>query len=309
MRLVILLVGLVSGISCKQHAHATHTHHLHLHPAKKFNIVTQAGKEVTDSLMVMMKGKDGTAGKPGSPGDPGLPGLPGPPGPPGLKGTRGVCSKEQCESDELKALIYRVMMVDKHVKDKINQTNVAATTTSPTQGMTIKETSTTPASSQRPNTPTQPQSSPSQAAAPQAAVAPPASSQVPAPAQGQPAPPIPVPASPPQVVWGSPAPPPVSPPAPVSPYGFSVQSTLAAPGTVIGSNGEVDIQGVVTPQVSVIQGYPGNPGYTPGTSRGTLFKKSSILSSGSNTEAKHIPKKSAHHSTVHPKTKSLSHKS
>lgn len=76
---------------------------------------------------------------------------------------------------------------------------------------------------------------------PKAAVSPPVSS-VAAPVQGQPAPAVAVPATSPQVLWGSPSPPPVSPPLP-SPFGgFTIQSTLEAPGTILGGNGQVDIQ-------------------------------------------------------------------
>lgn len=45
MSLLVFLAVLVSGISCKQHEE---THHVsYPHPAKKFNIVTQSGKDVT----------------------------------------------------------------------------------------------------------------------------------------------------------------------------------------------------------------------------------------------------------------------
>ncbi|XP_015757731.1 PREDICTED: uncharacterized protein LOC107337124 [Acropora digitifera] len=126
----------------------------------------------------------------------------------------------------------------KYIKDKINQSNAALVTTpSPPQAVTKPGPATTPAPPQKPVTPplapTQ-QIPPTQP--PKATVAPPA------PPQNQPAPStIPVSTSPPQVVWGPPAPPPVSSPGP-APFGFSIQSTLEAPGTVIGNNGHVDIQ-------------------------------------------------------------------
>lgn len=288
MNLLVFLALLVSGISSKHYVDANYVSHPH--PAKKFNIVTQPGKDATDSMMVMMKGRDGAAGKDGTQGAPGLPGPPGQVGPPGLKGTQGICSKEQCESDRLQSLIYRVVLLEKYIKDKINQSNAAlATTPSPPQAVTTPGPATTPAPPQKPVipplAPTQ-QIPPTQP--PKATVAPPA------PPQNQPAPStIPVSTSPPQVVWGPPAPPPVSSPGP-APFGFSIQSTLEAPGTVIGNSGQVDIQGVVTPQVSVIQGYPGNPG----TPRGSLVKKSRIFSDGSDTpKTKHVHKKSVHHST------------
>ena len=131
----------------------------------------------------------------------------------------------QCESDQLKSLIYRVVFLEKYIKDKINQSNAAlATTPSPPQAVTTPGPPTAP-TQQLP--PTQP---------PKATVAPPA------PPQSQPAPSaIPVSTSPPQVVLGPPAPPPVSSPGP-APFGLSIQSTLEAPGTVIGNNGQVDIQ-------------------------------------------------------------------
>lgn len=93
MNLLVFLALLVSGISSKHYVDANYVSHPH--PAKKFNIVTQPGKDATDSMMVMMKGRDGAAGKDGTQGAPGLPGPPGQVGPPGLKGTQGICSKEQ----------------------------------------------------------------------------------------------------------------------------------------------------------------------------------------------------------------------
>ena len=146
----------------------------------------------------------------------------------------------QCESDRLKSLIYRVVLLEKYIKDKINQSNAAsATTPSPPQAVSTPGPATTPAPPQKPATPPPPtaptqQTPPTQP--PKATVAPPA------PPQNQPAPSsIPVPVSPPQVVWRPPAPPPVSSPGP-APFGFSIQSTMEAPGTVLGNNGQVDIQ-------------------------------------------------------------------
>lgn len=308
-RLLAVLLLLVADISCTKHAR--HPNHLkEEHSVKKFNIMTQGGQQ--DSMMVMMKGMDGTAGRRGPTGDPGSPGNRGAPGPPGLKGTQGVCTKEQCESDELKALIQRVLELEKYVKDKQNQTKpassqganaptpqpskAAAASQAPSSGQSqpASATAVPSGSTQKPYT-----SSPQ----PPKPAALPASSPVPASAQGQPAPFTSVPAGSPQVIWSNPAPPPVSP----SPFGVTIQSTLEAPGTVLGGTGQVDIQGVVTPQVSVVQGYPGSAGNTPGFQRG--FKKSRIFSNEAVTRQKHVPKKAAYRSAVHHKTRTPMHTS
>lgn len=277
--------------------------------------------------MVMMKGQDGTDGKNGSQGDPGLPGSPGPPGLAGLKGAQGFCTKEQCESNELKLLIQRVLVVEKYVKDQQKQAPPQPPRTSapgavPGQGQPA------PAGSpQGPNAPPlqpsragqgQPASAPSvPSGPPQGANTPPPQPSKPVPGQSQsasapagspppqppkpapaPAPAVPavpaVPAGSPQVLWGTVTPSAASIPL-SSPVGVTIQSTLEAPGTLLEGNGQIDIQGVVTPQVSM-QRYNvmGNPGVQPGTA----FKKSRISSHRAVTKPKHAHKKSKHHSTV-----------
>ena len=95
-----------------------------------------------------------------------------------------------------------------------------------------------------------PSSAPAPAVSPQAPAPSPAPSQVQAPGSPSPAPaPVPVrpqtppsvvlPASPGQVLWASPAPSQVPMAVPV---GFTVQSTVEAPGTFPGGNGQVEIQ-------------------------------------------------------------------
>ncbi|XP_020613700.1 uncharacterized protein LOC110051930 isoform X2 [Orbicella faveolata] len=332
MELALLLV-LVSGISCRAHAqHLKHSHLKDVHPAKKFNIVAHSRNE--DNMVVVLKGRDGSSGQNGTQGDPGLPGQRGPPGVPGSKGTPGVCTKEQCESNELKLLIQRLNALEKYVKDKQNQTGgepCIKPTPQVTPGTTkICPTTPTPLT---PTTPTQkpypalpqppavaapvpaPAVSP-QSPAPAPAPAPTASPQAPAPAPGQvqapgsPSPasaPVPVkpqtppsvvvPASPAQVLWASPAPSQVPMAVPV---GFTVQSTVEAPGTFPGGNGQVEIQGVVTPQVSV-QGYSATPGTVQAAQPSTTFKKSSISSKVA-TKPKHGHKTFSRHTADHHKT-------
>ncbi|KAL9980862.1 hypothetical protein ACROYT_G009501 [Oculina patagonica] len=326
MELAILLV-LISGISCREHArHQKHSHLKDVHSAKKFNILAHSKNE--DSMVVVLKGQDGSSGQNGTQGDPGLPGPRGPPGLPGLKGAPGVCTKEQCESNELKLLIQRLNALEKYVKDKQNQTGAQPQPcVQPTQQVTpgaAKICPTTPS----PSTPTTPTHGPNTAttkpntAPPQppkvSSPSPPVSPPAPAPAQVQalgsppPAPaaaPVPVPpsvvlpSSPAQVLWASPA---ASPVPMAVPVGFTVQSTVEAPGTYPG-NGQVEIQGVVTPQVSV-QGYPGTPGTVQAAQPGTAFKKSSISSKHTaKPKPKRGNKKSTHHNAVHHKQRA--HKS
>lgn len=229
--------------------------------------------------MVLLKGSDGSDGQNGTQGDLGSPGPAGPPGLPGSKGAPGVCTKEQCESNELKLLIQRLTALEKYVKDKQPcvkptppQVIPSGAKICPTPPPTTP-TSTTPPL--RPNTsPPQPAPGPVQLPSSPSPPAPP-----PPPAVVVPAP------SPAQVLWASPAPAPV----PV-PLGLTVQSTVEAPGTFPGGNSEVQIQGVVTPQMSV-QGY---------TQPGAPFKKSRIAAKGA-SKPKRGHKKSAHHNTVHYK--------
>lgn len=156
----------------------------------------------------------------------------------------------QCESDELKALIQRVLELEKYVKDKQNQTKpassqganpptpqpskAAAASQAPSSGQSQPASATAAPSGSTQKPYTSPPQPPKPAALP-------ASSPVPASAQGQPPPFTSVPAGSPQVIWSNPAPPPVSPPLP-SPFGVTIQSTLEAPGTVLGGTGQVDIQ-------------------------------------------------------------------
>lgn len=274
-------------------------------------------------MVVVLKGRDGSSGQNGTQGDSGVPGQRGPQGPPGSKGAPGVCTKEQCESNELKLLIQRLNALEKYVKDKQNQTGgepcikptpkvkpgaakICPTTPTPS-------TPTTPPQRPYPGPPQQPPTVPAPAPAP--APAPVVSPQVPAPAPAQvqapgspsPAPvPVPVkpqsppsvivPASPAQVLWASPAPSQVPMAVPV---GFTVQSTVEAPGTFPGGNGQVEIQGVVTPQVSV-QGYSATPGTVQAAQPSTTFKKSSIASKVA-AKPKHGHKTSSHQSADHHK--------
>lgn len=153
--------------------------------------------------------------------------------------------------------------LEKYVKDKQNQTGAQPQPcVKPTQQVTPGATKicpTTPApsppttSSQGPHT-AAPQ--PPKVAAPSPPVSAPGPAPAPAPAQVQgpgtpsPAPaPVPakpqtppsmvVPSSPAQVLWASPA----AAPVPMAvPVGFTVQSTVEAPGTFPGGNGQVEIQ-------------------------------------------------------------------
>lgn len=163
----------------------------------------------------------------------------------------------QCESNELKLLIQRLNALEKYVKDKQNQTGgepCIKPTPQVTPG-TAKICPTTPTPLTTTTPPQKPYPAPPQPPA-VAALVPPVSPQAPAPAQVQapsspsPAPaPVPVkpqtppsvvvPASPGQVLWASPAPSQVPMAVPV---GFTVQSTVEAPGTFPGGNGQVEIQ-------------------------------------------------------------------
>ncbi|KAJ7373846.1 hypothetical protein OS493_009168 [Desmophyllum pertusum] len=315
MELAILLV-LVSGISCREHArHTKHSHLKDIHSSKKFNIVAHSKNE--DSMMVVLKGKDGSSGQNGTQGDLGLPGLRGPPGLPGFKGTPGVCTKEQCESNELKLLIQRLNALEQYVKDKQNQSGGQQPCVQPTVKVTPSAAKICPTTAapipgatptQKPNiAPSQPP--PKAAPAPPVLFPPPAPSapapgQVPAPGspppapapalvkpQSPPPPPVAIPgASPAQVLWTTPAQAPVP-----MPLGITVQSTIDAPGTFPGGNGQVQIQGVVTPQSSV-QGYSGVPAMQPGTA----FKKNRVPLKAA-VKPKRWHKKSTHHKAVHHK--------
>lgn len=179
----------------------------------------------------------------------------------------------QCESNELKLLIQRLNALEKYVKDKQNQTGAQPQPcVQPTQQVTpgaAKICPTTPAPltpttpTQGPNTaPTKPNTSPPQppkVAGPSPPVSPPAPApaQVQAPGSPPPAPsPVAVkpqtppsvvlPSSPAQVLWASPA---ASPVPMAVPVGFTVQSTVEAPGTFPGGNGQVEIQVRGTPCV------------------------------------------------------------
>lgn len=284
MELVILL-ALVSGISCRVHA----TNLKEAQPVKKFNIVSSSKDE--DNMMVFLKGNDGSDGQNGTQGDVGSQGPRGPPGLPGLKGTPGVCTKEQCESTELKLLIQRLAVLEKYVKDNQNKTGgqpcVNPTPQVIPSGAKICSTPTTITPTTPPVKPT-PNQSPKVSAPPAGAPVngpvqfPATAAPAPSPAQNQAPPPIVIPAaSPVQNLWASPA----AATAPV-PVGVTVQSTVEAPSTFPG--GQVQIEGIVTPQVSV-QGFnqPGNS-----------FKKSSIATKGA-PKAKRGHKKSSYQHAVH----------
>ncbi|XP_031556894.1 collagen alpha-1(III) chain-like [Actinia tenebrosa] len=88
------------------------------HPKKKFNIMARP-QSSPDTMTVVMKGLDGAPGKQGPQGDPGKPGPPGPQGPPGDQGLKGFCRRTQCENEQLKLLIQRILALEKYVNSKI----------------------------------------------------------------------------------------------------------------------------------------------------------------------------------------------
>ncbi|KAK3727793.1 hypothetical protein QZH41_008217, partial [Actinostola sp. cb2023] len=101
--------------------------------SKKFDI-TAHPQQRPDMMTVVMKGIDGVSGLTGPQGAAGNPGPRGPPGDMGNKGLPGVCCRTQCENEQLKALIQRLLALEKYVNSHLKSSNNYTACTAPPTG-------------------------------------------------------------------------------------------------------------------------------------------------------------------------------